>query len=434
MAYQDPWTYTNEPVVKSYRPLSNVTDLDALMDRIGDAKYVLLGEASHGTHEYYTWRMAMTKRLIEEKGFSFVAVEGDWPDCYEINRYIKDYPDTPEKISQVLLNFRRWPSWMWANWETAALAEWMKNFNKEQKQKVGFYGLDVYSLWESMNSIVNYLNQTDPQTAKLAKRAFACFEPYGEEGQQYAKATKASPDNCEKAVQELLTTIRQKATSYNQDPEAPLNTEQNAMVTANAEKYYRLMMSWGPEAWNMRDIHMTDTLDQLMKFHGPDAKAIVWEHNTHIGDARATNMSRDGMVNVGQLVRERHSADGVVLVGFGAYKGEVVAGRSWGAPMEVMPIPEAKTGSVEEILHRENPGNKLLIFEDREIKNHFNKKLGHRAIGVVYHPERDAGNYVSTILPSRYDAFLYFENTRALHPLHIKPDGNLIPETYPFAF
>ncbi|MFN6944318.1 MAG: erythromycin esterase family protein [Cytophagaceae bacterium] len=433
--YQDPWTLTNESVVKSYKPLRNQKDLDPLMDKIGDAKYVLLGESTHGTHEFYTWRAALSQRLIEEKGFSFIAVEGDWPDCYGINRYVKSYPDTPEKISEVLLNFRRWPTWMWANWETAALAEWLKkcNKNKAPELQVGFYGLDVYSLWESLEAMLEYLQKNDPPSAKLVKEAMKCFEPY-EEGSIYGRSSGNISESCANSVIKILQQIKRNAPSYNHDPEAPLNTSQNALVTVNAERYYRSMVSWGPESWNLRDTHMVETLDNLMKHHGPAAKAIVWEHNTHIGDARATNMSRNGMLNVGQLIREQHSAEGVVLIGFGTYEGSVVAGRGWGENMEEMPVPPARIGSVEEILHRESPENKLLIFDNEDVKKHFMKNLGHRAIGVVYHPEREAGNYVPTMLPSRYDAFIFIDKTTALHPLHIIPSGHLVPETYPFTF
>jgi erythromycin esterase len=435
-AYKDPWIYTAEDVLKHYKPLKTAKDLDPLMERIGDAKYVLLGEASHGTHEYYTWRTAISQRLIEEKGFKVIAVEGDWPDCYEINRYIKGYPDTPLKASEVLLNFDRWPTWMWANWEISALTEWLRHYNdqKNQSEKVGFYGLDVYSLWESMSAMVKYLEKADPPTAELAKKAVKCFEPYEEEGQAYAWANKKMSENCEKEVIKLLQQIRKNAHSYNTDPEAPLNSEQNAFVTVNAERYYRAMISFGPDSWNLRDTHMVDTLNNITKFHGPDTKVIIWEHNTHIGDARATSMYKDGMINVGQLVRDQHAADGVVLVGFGCYEGSVVAGQGWGAPMEIMRVPPAKTNSVEELLHRESPENKLLIFEDEETKNHLSPEMGHRAIGVVYHSERDAGNYVPTILPSRYDAFIYLEKTKALHPMHLRPDGHKVPETYPFTF
>jgi erythromycin esterase len=282
-----------------------------------------------------------------------------------------------------------------------------------------------------MEVIVEYLQKEDPETAKLAREAINCFEPYKEED-SYVHALNALNPGCKDEVVQLLKQIRKNAPQYDGDREAGLNAEMNAMVIADAEKYYRAMISFRDNSWNVRDKHMAGTLNSLMKFHGPDAKAIVWEHNTHVGDARATTMAQDGLLNVGQLIREQHGAKDVILVGFGSYEGSVIAGSSWGDPMKRMIVPEAKENSVEEILHRESTENKLLVFDNSVLKERFNKWLGHRAIGVVYNSERERGNYVPTILSSRYDAFLYINKTKALHPLHIKPDGHLIPETYPF--
>lgn len=416
-------------------PLRSDRDLDPLMDRIGNAHYVLLGEASHGTHEYYTWRARISKRLIREKGFSFIAVEGDWPDCFRINRFIKGDPGSSDHIADVLRNFTRWPTWMWANWEIASFAEWLRKHNQGQAtgQKVGFYGLDVYSLWESMETLLEYLQKEDPETAQLARKAVSCFQPYGEDEQQYARAIRMLSESCRREVTTLLQEIRKKASSYDQDLEAPLNTEMNAWVAVNAERYYESMFSFGSKSWNIRDTHMTETLNRLMQFHGPDAKCIVWEHNTHIGDARFTDMERDGMVNVGQLVRQQNPQQDVVLVGFGSYQGSVIAGKGWGAPMQVMHVPEARPGSVEATLHDEGAVNKLLLFDFYNEQERFRRAMGHRAIGVVYHPERERyGNYVPTVLSRRYDAFLYLDRTRALHPLHITADEHQVPEGYPF--
>lgn len=419
--------------IKDTFKLESAADLDPLMEKIGDAKYVLLGEASHGTHEYYTWRTEISKRLIREKGFSFIAVEGDWPDCYQINRWVKGYPFGEEKIRDVLSTFKRWPTWMWANWEVAALAEWMKAYNDTLPiaERAGFYGLDVYSLSESMEVLVEYLQQADPETAELAFAAMRCFEPYkNEDG--YAEALRALKPGCRKEIIFLLDGVRKNAAGYNGDPEAGLNAEINAMIAANAEWYYRALVSFDHSSWNVRDRHMAETLDLLMKHHGSEAKAIVWEHNTHIGDARATDMSKDGLLNVGQLVREKHRKEGVVLVGFGSYEGAVIAGKYWGAPMEEMPLPPAEKNSLEFFLHHEFGENRLLLL-NANTKNLFQEKIGHRAIGVVYAPARDKRNYVPTLLSGRYDAFIYLDQTKALHPLHLRPDGHLIPETYPFA-
>ncbi|MCE9538091.1 MAG: erythromycin esterase family protein [Bacteroidetes bacterium] len=416
--------------------LNSSTDLDALIEIIGDSKYVLLGEASHGTHEYYTWRTEISKKLIQKKGFSFIAVEGDWPDCYRINRYIKNYIDSGKSAVDVLHKFNRWPTWMWANWEIVALTEWLKNHNSSlpKSRKTGFYGLDVYSLWESFDTIIKYLDKEDPKTKQTAKNALKCFEPYSEgEGQAYASATLMIPSICEEAVIDLLTQVRKNMISYNTDPEAVMSAEQNAHVIVNAERYYRAMVKPGPESWNIRDHHMVDTLNRLIKFHGSESKAIIWEHNTHIGDARATDMVREGTVNVGQLLNEQHKDDGVFSVGFGSFKGTVIAGREWGDVMRIMNLPDAIPDSWEFLLHQLDSKNRI-IFMNEEMKKQIGKKeFGHRAIGVVYHPQYEyLGNYVPSLMPHRYDAFVYIDETSALHPLHMKPDGHQMPETFPF--
>jgi erythromycin esterase len=420
--------------IQDYHRLETSKDLDALLDQIGDAKYVLLGEASHGTHEYYTWRTAISKRLIQEKGFSFIAVEGDWPDCYRINRFVKGYSDSGSKALEVLKEFRRWPTWMWANWEIAALIEWMHEFNKTRARQnsIGFYGLDVYSLWESMDVIVNYLRKEDPKAATLAIKALRCFEPYAE-GQDYARAMLHLSASCTEEVVRLLREVRKRSRQYDHDREASLNTEMNAQVIANAEEYYRSMVSFRDRSWNIRDSHMVETLNAIMKFHGKSAKAIVWEHNTHVGDARFTDMRHEGMHNVGQLVREQHN-DGkeVYIVGFASYQGSVIAGRMWGGKMEKMIVPPAVDGSIEEILHSDSPDDKLLLFNNENLRKKFDLYMGHRAIGVVYNPVHERGNYVPTLLASRYDALLYIDETEALHPLHLKPAIDQMPETYPF--
>ncbi|QEC65801.1 erythromycin esterase family protein [Panacibacter ginsenosidivorans] len=417
-------------------PLQSKVDLQPLFNRIGDSRIVMLGEASHGTHEYYTWRAHITKRLIEEKGFNFIAVEGDWPDCYRLNRFIKGYDADNKSAFKVLRAFNRWPTWMWANWEIIALADWLRQYNigLAANKKSGFYGLDVYSLWESMESIMRYLQKTDKAALKVAEEAYHCFEPYKkDEGQAYARALQFVPELCENEVVHLLKEIQRKLPSYNTDHENVFNAEQNALVTVNAEKYYRAMIKGGPHSWNVRDRHMADTLERLLTFHGPNSKVIVWEHNTHIGDARATDMIDEGMFNIGELARMQHHEKGVVLVGFGSYKGSVMAGRSWGAPMHSIQMPEAEKGSWEYLLHKAGAANKLLMMDDFMTDVFMENHIGHRAIGVVYNPRYEQyGNYVPTILPMRYDAFIYLDETKALHPLHIEPDGAQMPETYPF--
>ena len=426
-----------ELLSRTSSPLEKSGDLDPLMDYIGDAKYVLLGEASHGTHEYYTWRAKITQRLIQEKEFSFIGVEGDWPDCYRLNRFAKGYLNSGKDIYGVLNEFNRWPTWMWANWEIAAFIDWLKVYNKNLTvdKKIGFYGLDVYSFRESMRSIIDYLEKNDPIALKSAKKVMECFEPYGkDEGQTYARASAIVPELCEKDVLHLLTEIRSKVESYNSDHENVMSTEQNAFVARNAEKYYRAMIKRGAASWNIRDEHMVSTLERLLQYHGKGAKTVIWEHNTHIGDARATDMASEGMVNVGQLLREQFSTDGVVAVGFGSYKGSVIAARSWGDTARKIRIPNAMEGSWENDFHHASNGeNRLLLMNKIRGEKCMSKYIGHRAIGVVYNPEHERfGNYVPSILPERYDTFLFIDETTALHPIHIVPDGNQIPETYPF--
>jgi erythromycin esterase len=430
------------------RPLADARDLDPLLERIGDARYVLLGEASHGTSEYYTWRTELSKRLIREKGFSFIAVEGDWPDCYRVNRYVKNYQQSGANAGDVLHAFERWPTWMWANEEIVELAEWLRRYNDQRRladdRKVGFYGLDVYSLWDSMRAVVEYLERMDPQLAAGARRAYRCFEPYGEDEQEYARATYLVPTSCEDEAISVLRTLRNRAPEYKEDGrEAYFNAEQNALVAKNAERYYRTMVRGGSASWNVRDHHMVDTLDRLMAHHepsNPGAKAIVWEHNTHIGDARFTNMANAGMVNVGQLVRQSHNEDGVVLVGFGSHRGHVIAGEEWGAPMQRMRVPAARTGSWEDIMHHvvttsdSKQSAALLVFEDAPDGGiaGLDEPMAHRAIGVVYDPDHEGwGNYVPTIVPSRYDAFIFIDETRALSPLHMPVKVGAVPETFP---
>lgn len=434
MIATDTSLYNNrEELLKNCHPLEMDRDLDKLMDKIGDSKYVLLGEASHGTHEYYTWRAAISRRLIEEKGFSFIAVEGDWPDCYQINRYVKGYTNPTLRARDVLGKFQRWPTWMWANWEVAAFTEWMRTYNQKRPEsdRVGFYGLDVYSLWDSLNIIFDYLLNEDPGVAKLAMDTLRCFEPY-QEGEAYARAVRQIEASCSGEVVRLLKAVRKRAVHYDSEKEAALNAEMNALVVADAEEYYRSLVSFGDDAWNLRDSHMVASLDTLIHYHGSDAKAIIWEHNTHIGDARATDMPGSGLYNVGQLVREQHEEDEVYVLGFSSYEGSVIAGRNWGATMRKVAMPPAMKGSVEELLHRHSAKNKLMFFDNETLQKYFNNWLGHRAIGVIYHPEDERGNYVPTRLAQRYDALLYLDKTQALHPIHMKVVGDKVPETYPF--
>jgi erythromycin esterase-like protein len=251
-------------------------------------------------------------------------VEGDWPDCYRVNRYVKGYSDAGGGAREVLHAFARWPTWMWANEEVVELVGWLRGFNGglPEERRVGFYGLDVYSLWDSLHQILGYLRTHDPAALPAARRAFRCFEPFGEDVHAYAQATRWVDTSCEDEVSTLLTTLRRDAgPAARDDREALFDAEQNAIVVRNAEHYYRTMVQGGPASWNIRDQHMTQTLERLMGRHGPGARGIVWAHNTHVGDARHTDMVDAGMINIGQLVRQGHEGEGVVLVGFGSHRG-----------------------------------------------------------------------------------------------------------------
>jgi erythromycin esterase len=285
-----------------------------------------------------------------------------------------------------------------------------------------------------MYAMMNYLEKEDPQAAQSVKKAIQCFEPFQENEHAYARAslTKLS---CRDKVLAMLKEIRMKAQFLDGDREAGFNTEQNALIAVNAEKYYTAMMGFDNESWNVRDRHMMETLDRLLTFHGNDAKGIVWEHNTHIGDARATDMKRAGMVNIGQLAREEYGINRVYLVGFGSYAGTVIAGEEWGAPMQVMNVPEAREGSLEHNLHRQSKEDRYLLFNTEDGHSLYDSSIRHRAIGVVYNPENERyGNYVPSVMAARYDAFVYLDQTTALHPLHLKPHNEKIPETYPFNY
>jgi erythromycin esterase len=430
-------------------PLNTEADLDPLIARIGDAQFVLLGESTHGTSEFYTWRTRISQRLIAEKGFDFVAVEGDWPDCFRVNRYIKGFPDAGDSAFTVLNGFERWPTWMWANREVVHLADWLRRHNERAHRdaRVGFYGLDVYSLWESMDAVLEYLRRHDPGAIPAARRAYACFDPFTQDEHRYARATALVPTNCEREVVAVLSELRRRFdrrdTASGDDDEARFDAEQNALIAVSAERYYRAMVRADDASWNVRDTHMADTLDRLVEFHqrsGRRGKAIVWAHNTHLGDARATDMAAAGLTNLGQLVRERHSGSGVVIVGTSAYQGHVIAAPAWGDAMEVMPVPPATAGSWDELLHVEDSRDigRLLLLERIASEPKMQALRGQRAIGVVYRPPGrslflSAGrNDVPTLLPRRYDALIHFDDTRALHPLHAEHlHPREIPETYP---
>ncbi|GAA2734378.1 erythromycin esterase family protein [Streptomyces nogalater] len=419
-------------------PLTDPGSLDPLLDRIGDVRYVLLGEASHGTADYYRLRGTLTRRLIEEKGFSCVAVEGDWPDRHAVHCSVVAAPGAPEDPGGVLAGFRRRPTWMWGNTEVTAFIRWLRRHNEglPPKRRVGFLGLDVYSLWDSLHAVLAHLREHDPERVGPALDAYRCFEPYAEDPQSWAPATRYVPRGCEPEVLSLLTEARPARTASPDGSLTEFAARQHAEVLAGAERYYRAMPGGGPDSWNLRDRHMADTLDRLMEHCGPGAKAVVWGHNTHVGDARATDMADIGEINVGQLVRERHMGAGVALFGFGSYTGTVIAADAWGHEPRVMEVPPARTGSLEDLLHTALPGERaLFVFPPVQFQRPpatgrrawFHEERGHRAIRVVCQPRYErVGSYVPTVLAERYDAFCYLDRTRAVTPL--RPTAAAGPE------
>lgn len=409
--------------IKDYaKPLVELNDFNSLLHEIEMQKYVLLGEASHGTSEYYKIRAELSKKLITEKGFTYLAVEGDWPACQHVNRYIKGFDQVTPNAREVLKSFNRWPTWMWANEEMIELIEWLKEFNQKQPidKQVGFYGIDIYSLWESMDEIINYLEKTHSPLLEDAKNAFACFEPFNRQPEKYGVSAALYSEGCHDEVIKLLTEICLNKNKQLDSEENHLNLEVNALITANAENYYRTMVVNDNESWNIRDRHMVEVINKISDYYGNQAKGIIWEHNTHVGDARATDMAAEGVVNVGQLLREQKGKETLFIVGFGTHRGTVIAADQWGVNFEKMIIPPAEADSFEDALHKAGPDDKLIIFND---SNHhlFEQTIGHRAIGVVYNPKFEHyGNYVPSVISDRYDAFVYVNYTNALNPLEVE--------------
>lgn len=401
------------------RPLAASADLEPLVGSIGDARFVAIGEASHGTHEYHHWRAELTRRLIVDRGFRWIGVEGDWPDCWRIDRWVRGLDHRHLDGAGVLASFERWPTWMWANREVAGFLDWLRAWNDRlpEADRVGFYGLDVYSLWDSLHEILDWLEDHRPAALSPALEAWQCFLPFHEDPQRAAWDTRLVPEDCEDEVVRLLVEVRRRARPTDRRDEE-FDVLQNAEVVAAAEHYYRIMVRGDRESWNNRDVHMADTADRLAAHLGPDSKGVVWAHNTHVGDARATDMGPAGLVNIGELLRSRHGDEGVVLVGFASFGGTVVAADAWGDPDRVMSVPTARQPTHEWLLHQALGRPALLVFGEARSGPWLSARLGHRAIGVVYEPEREHGNFVPTVMGSRYDALLYCERTEALTPLH----------------
>ncbi len=406
-------------------------DFAPLVEQIKNKKVVMFGEATHGTHEFYQFRAALTQELIQKHGFHFVAVEGDWPPCEEINQFVRNRRG--ENIYKTLARFTRWPTWMWANSEVACFADWLRRRNGD----VGFHGLDVYSLFESIDTAITQIQKLDPLLAEQAKRHYRCFDSYRHNEKAYARSLFTNPEGCkEEALAALAIILEKRINRIKLADEILFDAIQNARIVVNAEQYYRTMVQGDGDSWNVRDKHMMQTLEILLQHYGPNSKGIVWEHNTHIGDYRSTSMLEEGQVNIGGLARERLGANSVALIGFGTYHGTVIASHSWDGPALTMPVPRAFPNSIEDELHRLATAKQLsqfyMLFDKASRSGPLATIRGHRAIGVVYNPEHERwGNYVPTSLSNRYDAFIYFDKSRALEPLALQFDHTKIPETWP---
>jgi len=425
-------------------------DFDALLGAVGDARLVLLGEASHGTHDFYRVRAEITKRLIREKGFSAVAVEADWPDAYRVNRYVRGRAGDPDS-AEALGGFLRFPQWMWRNADVLDFVGWLREHNDSRDSetfKVGFYGLDLYSLHASMHAVIEYLKVVDPDAAVRAADRYACFEHFGGDPQTYGYATTLGlAPSCETAVINQLVELRAAAVEYaKRDGRVAADdlffAEQNAKVVANAERYYRAMFQDHAASWNLRDQHMTETLRALVTFLETDprrAKIVVWAHNSHLGDARATEMGgHRGELNVGQLVREQFGR-AAFLVGFTTYSGTVTAASDWNGEAERKIVRPALTESYEALFHACGIGNFFLdLRRPTEAVAALAVPRLERAIGVIYRPETERlSHYFAAVLARQFDAVLHYDHTRAVEPLERTPGwerGELeLLETYPSA-
>lgn len=411
---------------------------------IGNSSVVLFGEATHGTHEFYRLRAELTKRLINEKKFNAVAVEADWPDAFRVNRYVRGYGEDGN-AEEALGGFRRFPAWMWRNTVVEEFVHWLREHNEERTEEhgVGFYGLDLYSLSGSINAVVEYLERVDPQAAQRATERYSCFEMFLEEPQSYGHALYLGlSKECEDEAVAQLSDLRERAfapiarsASELQDREEHFAARQNAFVVANAERYYRAMLGDG-STWNLRDSHMFETIRSLMAHLGVlhrRPKLIVWEHNSHIGDARATELGRRGELNVGQLVRQFYGED-ATAIGFTTYKGSVTAATNWGARAEIKIVRPGLKDSYEELFHEvANPQFFLSFARGSRATRALTRPLLERAIGVVYRPETErASHYFRADMPRQFDGVIHVDQTTAVLPLEREGlTTTELPETYP---
>jgi erythromycin esterase-like protein len=421
--------------------LDTEQDHRPLLDLVGDAQFVLLGEASHGTHDFYHERAEITKRLIIEKGFNAVAVEADWPDAFRVNRYVQGQSDDAE-ASAALSGFERFPTWMWRNTVVLDFVEWLRNTNSSRNQafKTGFYGLDLYSLYTSMAAVVEYLDDVDPEAAQRARYRYSCFEHFGEDSQAYGYAASFDLSrSCEDDAVRQLVDLQRRAMEYaaRTGHEDLFDAEQNARLVKNAEEYYRSMFRGRQSSWNLRDTHMVETVDSIvehLKRRGREPKIIIWAHNSHLGDARATEMGARGELNVGQLVRQKYGSS-AVLVGFTTHTGTVTAATNWDDPGEVKDVRPSLTDSYELGFHETGIPRFFLDLNDAPSGvTLLAKPRLERAIGVIYRPETERiSHYFHADLRRQFNAVFHFDTTRALEPLE-KPEAwehTELPETFP---
>ncbi len=419
---------------------------DEILSLVGDARFVLIGEASHGTHEFYQCRAAITKRLIAEKGFSAVAVEADFPDAYRVNRFVRGIGADAD-AERALGNFQRFPLWMWRNEDVLEFIEWLHEHNadKSPPEQAGFYGIDLYSLHASMEAVLGFLEKVDPDAAKQARSRYSCFDHFGEDAQSYGYA--ASYDerfSCEdEAVKQLVELQRRAAEYANRDGfiarDEYFFAEQNARLVKNAEEYYRQMFRGRVSSWNLRDRHMAETLDALaahLDAENGSGKIVVWAHNSHLGDARATEMGERGEWNVGELVRERYGDDAVRIIGFTTHTGTVAAATDWGEAARVKRVRPSHKDSYELIFHEIDTPAFFLDLRDAEIKEALCRPQLERAIGVIYRPETErVSHYFAARLSEQFDGVIHFDETSAVEPLDTAAsrtdEEEDAPETFP---
>ena len=417
---------------------------EALLESASTAQCVLIGEASHGTDEFYSTRAELTRRLIDEHEFRAVAVEADWPDSFRVHRFVTGRGDD-KNANEALSDFRRFPGWMWRNTVVVEFVEWLREWNLRrgsEKDAAGFYGLDLYSMHTSIEAVLSYLDKVDPASAKRARHRYACFDHFGEDPQQYGLATVAGgAEPCEEEVVSQLVELRRKyAELISRDghigEEEFFSAEQNARLVANAERYYRAMFHGRANSWNLRDEHMFETLNQLIRHRDSGkAKIVVWAHNSHLGDARATAMSARGEFNVGQLVRERFGGESFGI-GFTTNTGTVTAASDWGGVAERKRVRPALKGSYEELFHAVGlPRFWIDLRARNEATALLREERLERAIGVIYRPETERfSHYFEARLADQFDAVIHLDETRALEPLerNSESDTGELPETYPF--